>query len=195
MSCVLNYQPENIIYQSRFLPLSFRNRLFRIINLSLKTAIQYQRFLNDNQNLKYGNKYYLWKDFLNDYFYCTLHTLTNKQKLNNYLLGTCLFNSCNVYARIHLRYFSKKYEYVFWHEVAHLILHTNYDVSKELTINIEEFEADFFSYAMEFFIKDKIDIKQFDILLFKINQINVSEAINIDFSKSAFFENEYFKFN
>ena len=56
MNCILNYQPENIIYQSRFLSLPFRNRLFRIINLSLKTTIQYQRFLNENKNIISGTE-------------------------------------------------------------------------------------------------------------------------------------------
>lgn len=180
-----DFQPENVIYFSSIRFHSYKARLFKICNIALQTTIKYQRFIEDyridGQNIKRNE----WESFLNEYFNCSLLKLTKQQLSNKNLLGLCYtFNDTNdqnnSYANIYLRYFSKKYEHVFWHELGHLILHGKIEVYKYISTDLREFEAEFFEYSMNFFLRDIQNQYSFNVLIKKLNSIQKKDLRNFN---------------
>lgn len=174
-----DFQPENIIYFSKIRFKSYKKRLFKICNIALRTAIQYSRFLEENKNNKKSKSYSIWKNFLDEYFHCTLNKFKAEDLEKQNLLGYCQWSNVNeVYPKIYLRYFNKKFEYVFWHELAHLILHSKKEIYDYISHDLREFEADFFVYCFNFFFKDIQDKYSFDFLLSKIRNVSNRDIKN-----------------
>lgn len=208
-----DFQPENVIYFSKIRVKSYKERLFKICNIALHTAIKYQRFLENNGNNK-QKYYYHWSSFVSEYFLCSINRFNAKDKKTN-LLGYCQWSPMReFYPTIHLRYFSKKYEFVFWHELAHLILHSKKEINEYISYNLKELEADFFVYSLNFYLKDTEDKNSFNRLLEKLNKISRKEIRNyniyytflkdfgnnnsnnffkMDLIKKTFYNNDYIK--
>lgn len=115
-----------------------------------------------------------------------------------------------------MRFFSKKYENVFWHELAHLILHSKKQINDYISHDLREFEAEFFVYSINFFAKDIQNETTFKSLLSKLHKISKKEIKNYtlyytflinysnnninfmgyknDLAEQTFYENKYIKY-
>lgn len=177
-----DFQPENIIYFSNVRFKSYKERLFKICNIALRTVIKYQNFIENYQITDKKIYYNKWNSFLSTYFYCNLGAFTLKDRKNKAtcdLLGYCYSPNTEVSVPIiRLRFFSKEYEDVFWHELAHLILHTKPEIHKFISYDLREFEADFFVYAFNFFLNDIENPEVFNSLKKTLNNVSKKEIKN-----------------